>query len=168
MSEPATQRDPESVSRFIERFAALLVEGGIPRMPARVFVALLASDSGRLTAVELAETLQISPAGVSGAVRYLAQVHLIRREREPGCRRDTYRVDDDAWYESTVRREQLLARWAGSVREGVEALGPDTPAGARMADTLAFFEFLERETPALLARWHEHRATLRDPSGTGA
>ena len=30
-------RDPEVVSRFVEHFAAQLVEAGIPRMPARVF-----------------------------------------------------------------------------------------------------------------------------------
>jgi hypothetical protein len=32
-------------------------------------------------------------------------------------------------------------------------LGADTPAGARMADTVAFFEFLQTEMPALLERW---------------
>jgi predicted transcriptional regulator len=162
MSEPATpQRDPEAVSRFIERFAAMMVEAGVPRMPARIFVALLSSDSGRRTAAELGELLHVSPAGISGAVRYLVQLNLVVREREPGSRRDHYRVHDDAWYESAVRREQLLARWTVGVREGVAALGPDTPAGARLTETLAFFEFLEREMPALLARWHEHRAALR-------
>jgi predicted transcriptional regulator len=169
MSETAaTQRDPERVARFIERFAAMLVEAGFARMPARVFVALLASDSGRRTAAELSELLQISPAGISGAVRYLAQLDLVVREREPGSRRDHYRVHDDAWYESTVRREQLLTRWAASVREGIDVLDPDTPAGARLAETLAFFEFLEVETPALLARWHARRAALRSPSGVSS
>jgi predicted transcriptional regulator len=166
VTEPATpQRDPEGVSRFIERFAAMLVEAGVPRMPARIFVALLASDSGRRTAAELAELLQISPAAVSGAVRYLAQVNLIVREHEPGSRRDHYRVHDDTWYEATVRREQQLARWTVSVRDGVDALGPDTPAGRRLAETLAFLEFLEAEMPALLARWHEQR--VGSPNGAG-
>jgi DNA-binding transcriptional regulator GbsR (MarR family) len=159
MSEPAVlQRDTEAVARFIERFAAMLVESGFPRMPARIFVALLASDSGRRTAAEVAESLQISPAGVSAGVRYLAQLHLIEREREPGSRRDHYRVQDDAWYEAAVRREQQIARWTTSVREGIDALGADTPAGARLTETLAFLEFLDAEMPALLARWHEHRA----------
>ena len=159
MSDPATaQRDPEAVARFIERFAAILVEAGFPRMPARIFVALLATDSGRRTAAELGELLQISAAGVSGAVRYLTQLNLVLREREPGSRRDHYRVYDDTWYEATVRREQQLARWTISVREGIDALGPDTPAGARLVETLGFLEFLETEMPALLARWHEHRS----------
>ena len=35
---------------YLERFAAVLVAAGFPPMPARVFVALLVADSGRLHA----------------------------------------------------------------------------------------------------------------------
>jgi predicted transcriptional regulator len=156
-----TERDDEAVSRFVERFAMTLEESGVPRMPARVFVTLLATDSGALTAADLAERLQVSPAAISGAVRYLIQVDLITRERDPGSRRDRYRVFDDAWYEATVRRERLLLRWEDSAREGVAALGPDTPAGLRMVETVAFFEFLRREMAALQERWRQERLSDR-------
>jgi DNA-binding transcriptional regulator GbsR (MarR family) len=155
------ERDPEAVSGFIERFAVALAEAGFPRMPARVFAGLLATDSGRLTAPQLAELLQVSPAAISGAVRYLAQVNLASREREPGSRRDYYRVHDDVWYEAIAHRDQVLARWERSLREGIDVLGRDSAAGARMAETLAFFEFLQRELPALLKRWREHKLKLR-------
>ena len=75
------------------------------RMPARVFAALLASDAGALTSAELGEQLRISPAAVSGAVRYLAQRTWSRREREPGSRRDRYRVHSDQWYEALTNRD---------------------------------------------------------------
>jgi len=156
-----SESDDQAVGRFVERFAAILEDSGMPRMPARVFVGLLATDSGSLTAAELADRLQASPAAISGAVRYLAQLSLISREREPGTRRDRYRVYDDAWYEAAARRERMLARWEESAREGVEVLGPDTPAGARMAETMAFFEFLADEMPAVLSRWRERRDELR-------
>jgi predicted transcriptional regulator len=157
----AHARDDEAVARFVERFAVTLEQSGVPRMPARVFVTLLATDSGALTAAELAERLQVSPAAISGAVRYLIQVDLITRERDPGSRRDRYRVFDDAWYEATVRRERLLMRWEDNAREGVAALGPDTPAGARMVETVAFFEFLRREMAALQERWRQERLSGR-------
>ena len=65
MAEPrGTDRDPEAVSRFVEHFAAQLVEAGLPRMPARVFAALLASDTGVMTSAELGEQLRVSPAGM--------------------------------------------------------------------------------------------------------
>ena len=49
-------------------------------MPARIFVALLTADTSRLTAEELAGLLRVSPAAVSGGVRYLVQVGLVSRE----------------------------------------------------------------------------------------
>src|SRR5258707_14378670 len=83
----AAGRDDDAVSRFTERFAAVLTEAGIPRMPARVFAALLAADSGRLTAAELAGQLQASPAAVSGGVRYLIGVGMVPRQGRPGIHR---------------------------------------------------------------------------------
>jgi predicted transcriptional regulator len=155
------ERDRAAVLAFIERFAVALTEAGFPRMPARVFAGLLATDSGRLTAADLADLLQVSPAAISGAVRYLAQVNLAGREREPGSRRDYYQVHDDVWYEAVARRDQVLARWERSLREGIEVLGRDTPAGGRMVETLAFFEFLQKELPPLLKRWRDHKLRLK-------
>jgi DNA-binding transcriptional ArsR family regulator len=151
-------RDQQAVRPFIERFASVLVEAGIPPMPARVFSALMVTDSGRLTAAELSELLGASPAAISGAVRYLAHVGMIRREREPGSRRDVYLLLDDLWYEITFARDPLVARWASAAREGIGILGPETPAGRRLADSHDFFVFLQQELPAMLERWRAHQA----------
>ncbi len=150
-------RDAEAVSRFVERFAAQLVEAGMTRMPARVFAALLSSDSGAMTSAELGEQLQVSPAAVSGAVRYLSQQHMVSRERDPGSRRERYRVHSDQWYEALTNRDAILKRWSDSLREGVTSLGAETPAGRRLAETVAFFDFIRDELPAMMERWREHR-----------
>ncbi|MEU8825939.1 MarR family transcriptional regulator [Streptomyces sp. NPDC048636] len=159
---PSVSRDPEAVSRFVERFAADLAEAGMQRMGARVFAALLVSDSGQLTSAELAERLQISPAAVSGAVRYLTQVAMVAREREPGSRRDRYRLHNEVWYETLTRRDQLLIRWEGTMRDGAEVLGPDTPAGRRVSETAEFFEFMQQELPKMLDRWRAHQTARRE------
>jgi DNA-binding transcriptional regulator GbsR (MarR family) len=151
------------VSRFVERFAQVMVESGMPRIASRIFVALIATDAGRLTAAELAERLRASPGAISGGVRYLIQLDLVSREREPGSRRDHYRVDDDVWYRTIAQRDQLLARWAMSLREGAEVLGPDTPAGSRLAETVEFFEFLQKELHLMTERWHAYRAGKHSP-----
>ncbi|MFH9585482.1 GbsR/MarR family transcriptional regulator [Streptomyces luteogriseus] len=166
MTESAgTGRDAEVVSRFVESFAAQLVEAGMTRMPARVFAALLSSDAGSMTSAELGEQLRISPAAVSGAVRYLAQTHMVSREREPGSRRERYRVHGDQWYEALTNRDTVLKRWEGALREGVTNLGVDTPAGRRLAETLAFFEFLEGGLAELMERWRVHRDEMFGPEG---
>ncbi len=147
-------------SAFIERFAAVLTQSGFPRMPARVFAALLATDSGRLTSAELAAMLHVSPAAISGAVGYLVQVNLASREAEPGSRREHYRVHSETWYEAIARKDQVLDRCERSLRDGIDVVGRDTPAGARIAETLAFFEFMQTELPAMLERWRERKAGL--------
>src|SRR6202000_1760378 len=101
----------ESLPEFIEKFAAVLIVAGPPPMPARVFVALLGTDSGRLTAAELVDLLQISPAAVSGAVRYLTGLGLVHKERVPGSRREYYRMPGDIWHQVMLLRNHVLTRW---------------------------------------------------------
>ncbi|MFD7616903.1 GbsR/MarR family transcriptional regulator [Streptomyces sp. NPDC059802] len=160
-------RDAEAVSRFVERFASDMTEAGMQRMASRVFAALLADDDGCMTSAELAMALQISPAAVSGAVNYLTQVSMVGREREPGSRRDRYRVHDEVWYTTFVSRDRVLTRWESTLKEGARTLGEDTPAGARLIETAAFFEFLQDELGGLMDRWREHRKALDLPSGGG-
>jgi DNA-binding transcriptional regulator GbsR (MarR family) len=143
---------------YIERFAAVLVAAGFPPMPARVFVALVISEDGRLTAADLAATLRISPAAVSGAVRYLIQVGLVHKERVPGSRRDYYRMPGNMWDDLLRMRDQVMSRWGALVREGIDLVGPDTAAGARMAEQAAFLEFATQEMAGLLTRWEKYRA----------
>jgi predicted transcriptional regulator len=164
---PAPPRDEAAVGRFVEDFALALVEMGVPRMPARVFAAVLTSDSGRLTAAELAATLRASPAAVSGAVRYLIQLGMVRREGEPGSRRHYYRAPDNVWGEVIGIRDHLMARWTGVLREGVHVLGAGTPAGARVAESARFFEFVSSELPLVIARWQESRGALDGQAGQG-
>jgi DNA-binding transcriptional regulator GbsR (MarR family) len=153
---PAGPKDP--LFGYLERFSSVLVAAGIPPMPARVFVALLVAQPGRLTAAELAERLRVSPAAVSGGVRYLIQLGLVHKERVPGSRRDCYRMPDDVWTDMFRLRDQVMQRWAALIREGIELLGPDTPAGERLAEHATFFDFVSRELPEVLKRWDEYRA----------
>jgi len=158
VEETGAGRDEEAVRRFIERFALDLEEAGMARMPARVFAAILADDDGRLSAAELADHLQVSPAAISGAVRYLTQLRMVARDREPGERRDHYRFSSDTWYEVVTRRDEILARWEQDLQEGIKAVGPDTRAGARLEENRQYFEFLHREIPLVMAKWRALRS----------
>ena len=151
--------EADRVFDYIERFAAVLVAAGFPAMAARVFAALVIAESGRLSAAELAERLRVSPAAVSGAVRYLIQVGLVHKERVPGSRRDYYRMPGTMWDDLLRMRDQVMSRWAALVREGISLVGPDTAAGARMAEQAAFLEFATKELSQILSRWQEYRAS---------
>lgn len=147
----------EELFGFIEKFSAVLIAGGFPPMPARVFAALHVADSGRLTAAELVDILQISPAAVSGAVRYLSGLNLLLRERVPGSRREHYRMPADIWQRVMRSQTQILHQWVALLKEGTDLVGPDTQAGQRMAGHAGFFAFLTTEIPAVYARWEEQK-----------
>jgi DNA-binding transcriptional regulator GbsR (MarR family) len=153
----AEEGRPGDVERFVERFALLLADAGLGRMPSRVFGALLVTEDGKLTAGALAERLQVSPAAISGAVRYLVQVGLIVRRRDPGERRDHYEVTDDLWYEAYANRDTQMKAWAEVMAEGVAAVGADTRAGWRLETSRRFFEFLREEIPGLMRKWREYQ-----------
>jgi len=146
-------RDRAAVRSFIERFTTQLSQAGFPRTPARIFVAMLTSDSSTLTAAELADLLQTSPASVSSGVRYLLQVGLITAEGEPGSRRLHYRMSTAIWQDVVRLRDRQFTAWAAELRHGVDALGQSSPAGARLAETVRYFEFISHEMAGLLARW---------------
>lgn len=147
----------QEIFAFIERFSAVLVAAGFPPMPARVFAALNVSDEGRLTAAELARILHISPAAVSGAVRYLGALGLLLRERVPGSRRERYRLPADIWQRVMRSQTQVLHEWTVLLKEGADLVGTQTQAGQRMTDDAGFFSFLTTEIPAVFARWEEQR-----------
>lgn len=152
-------RDDAAVSAFVERFSSVLVDAGWQRMAARVFVTLLASESAALTAAELAERLRVSPAAISGAVRFLLQLDLAIRDREPGSRRDIFRIDDDVWAHVVERQMGRVVKWRVQLESGVGAVGPGTMAAARLADMIEFFEFIDSEMPHLMRRWRDRRKT---------
>lgn len=155
------QQQEEAVLRFVEQFALLLASSGMPRMAARVFAYVLADDAERYSAQELSAGLRVSPAAISGAVRYLVQSGLLGREREPGTRSDTYRVyDDDVWYAITSRRQEALDRSIRFLVDGVELLDEARPGGRRVRETLEYYRFMRTELSEMMQRWQKHRREL--------
>jgi predicted transcriptional regulator len=145
----------------VEKFGSDLTAAGMQRLPSRVFACLLADDDGRMTAAEIGEALSVSAASVSGAVRSLQQMRMIHREREPGSRRDVYVVADDAWHDVMINSSSTYAPLTQTLRDGVDQVGGrDTVAGARLALSVAFLEFITEEMQQLSERWDKRRAEL--------
>ncbi|WP_084773826.1 MarR family transcriptional regulator [Nonomuraea candida] len=131
----------------------MAVRMGLPKMMARVFIGLLLSEDGRLTAAGLARRLQVSPASVSMAVGYLIQQGLIRRERDQRGRRDVYVIDDDTWYHSVMTGARQTLEAAEAARKAAEAFGPDTVVGRRMARGGMFLERISLDLLESTERW---------------
>jgi hypothetical protein len=139
MPSPSAGR-PEmagAARQFVDRFAELMIQTGLPRMAARVLAGLVTSESGALTSAELVRNLRVSPASVSKAVGYLEGLELIARERDH--RRERYLIDDDVWLHTWVTSARTNAMWADAARQGADLFGVSTRAGARLDRMSQFF-----------------------------
>ncbi|WP_432186417.1 helix-turn-helix domain-containing protein [Streptomyces sp. Tue6028] len=134
-------RDAEAVREYQEVFTTVIMASGAPTMMARVMACLTLTDSGSLTAAELAAHLQVSPASISKAITFLEGQGLVRRETGEG-RRERYVVDDDIWYQSMIASAHSTAQLAETSRQGVPVLGTGTPAATRLENIARFLDFV--------------------------
>jgi hypothetical protein len=134
-------REAGAVREYEEAFTAALMASGLPRMMSRILAALFTTDAGSLTAAELVQRLQVSPASISKAIAYLEGQTLIRRERDER-RRERYVVDDDVWFQAMMASAQSNAQLVEAARQGVGVLGPGTPAAVRLENIARFLDFV--------------------------
>ena len=145
---------------FVERMGSALASAGLARLPSRIFAALLIDEDGRMTAAEIGAALGVSPAAVSGAVRYLDGVGMVRRERERGSRRDIFVVDEDAWHEMMMHADQYYAPMQVALRRALETLPPDDPAYRRVRLSNEFIAFAIEEMKTMNVRWEQRMKEL--------
>ncbi|WP_340376782.1 helix-turn-helix domain-containing protein [Streptomyces sp. SS7] len=138
---PPHGRDAEAVRAYEETFTTIFMQQGLPRMASGVLACVYTTDEGSLTASELVQRLQVSPASVSKAVALLENMGLIRRERGEG-RRERYVVDTDVWYQGMIASARSHTQLAETARRGVSVLGPDTPAAVRLENIARFVDFV--------------------------
>jgi DNA-binding transcriptional ArsR family regulator len=154
--------DETALAEVMEHSAAVLTAAGFPKMPARVLMALTVTESAGLTAAELAERLEVSPAAISGAVRYLKTLGIIRRLSQTGSRRDRYELPSD-WYALMVRNSPIYGVLADQAEAGLAAVGdPASPATERLRDMAGFYRFIQSRLPEMIAEWEQVRSS-REP-----
>ncbi|MEU9303986.1 helix-turn-helix domain-containing protein [Streptomyces sp. NPDC048269] len=164
-SPQAYGRDAEAVREYEETFTTVLMGSGMPTMMSRVMACLTLTDTGSLTASELVQRLQVSPASISKAIKFLESQGFVRRERDER-RRERYVVDDDIWYQSMVASARSTAQIVEIARQGVGVLGPDTPAAARLENVARFLDFVSESIARAAEQAREILHTkARAPSG---
>ncbi|WJL96796.1 helix-turn-helix domain-containing protein [Microbacterium sp. ET2] len=138
-----------------ERAAAMLAAAGMPRMPARVMMALVGSPDEGYSAADLAARLGVSPAAVSGAVRYLESMRMVHRLSRPGERIARFDLIDDGWRSMVISQTPMYGRLADDIDAIADDNG-DAPASVDRAREIAgFLRYLEKRMPELVVEWQE-------------
>ncbi|MGB4779158.1 GbsR/MarR family transcriptional regulator [Microbacterium sp.] len=141
-----------------EQAASLLTVAGMPRMPARVMMALVGAPDEGYTAVQLADRLGVSAAAVSGAVRYLVSMRFIDRISRPGDRRDRYDLTHDAWSGMITSSAPLYAQLAAAMERIADENAGAPASVARARDVADFLRYLAERMPGLADEWRAARS----------
>lgn len=150
-------RDEEQVRLATERLAMVFNDWGFPRMASRVLMTVMTADEDALTATQIGERLEVSPAAVSGAVRYLMHVGMLTKEPLLGSRSDVYRMPDNPWYEASALKTDFFNVLVTLTEEAVVALGEDTPGARRVRTMNEYFRFVQENMPTLLDLWRKYK-----------
>ncbi|MGV4925823.1 helix-turn-helix domain-containing protein [Streptomyces sp. BHT-5-2] len=155
-------RDAQAVRVYQDALTAVYISSGLPKMMARVLGCLYTTDTGSLTASQLAQRLQVSPASISKAITFLEGQDLVRRERDER-RRERYIVDDDLWYQAMIRSARANDEFIETARQGIDVLGRGTPAATRLESAARFLDFVSE---ALIRAADQGREVLYTRAGT--
>ncbi|MGJ5748876.1 MarR family protein [Streptomyces puniciscabiei] len=156
-------RDAQAVSDYQETLTTVFMTSGLPKMMARVLGCLYTTDTGSLTASELAQRLNVSPASISKAITFLEGLDLVRRQRDER-RRERYVVDDDLWYQSMIRSARANDQFIETARQGINILGRGTPAATRLENAARFLDFVSEN---LIRAAEQGREVLYTRTETG-
>ncbi|MFJ8577383.1 helix-turn-helix domain-containing protein [Micromonospora sp. NPDC093277] len=159
-------RNAEAVTEYEETLTTVLMASGLPKMMARVLTCLFTTDAGSLSASQLAQHLQVSPASISKAISYLESQSLVRRERDER-RRDRYVVDDELFYQATIASARSNDQLVETARQGVAILGPHTPAATRLENIARFLDFISESITRAAEQARAVLHTKPGPTSTG-
>ena len=133
---------------------------GMAPVVGRLLGYLMICDPPEQSITELADALLASRSAISGAVKTLEQLGLIRRYRTAGERMDRVGIDLTSQrafgFDPTEYQEQ-----AALAREGLAMLA-DAPPGRRavLLEWAAFADWLTSRMPEWEKDWKAHRAAL--------
>jgi DNA-binding Lrp family transcriptional regulator len=156
--EPRPAAGEPSVERqFAEEFGAVGASTGMPRMSARLLGWMLICQPPRQSLGEIARALGVSRASVSIATRLLQASGLLRRVAVPGARGYVFEADPSIFVGQMDAANPFGALRAVLDRGVSVAGGEADPRAARLRQARDFYAYVEREIPALIARYRAER-----------
>jgi len=148
---------------YVEEVGFYFEQAGLPRMAGRILGWLLICDPPHQTAADLAAVLRASKGSISTATRQLVTARLIERLALPGERRDYFRVRPDGWAERMRWSIAALTDFRRLTQRGLDLVGDVDPRRRERLEAIDdFYAWLEREWPALFARWEQEYRARKD------
>jgi hypothetical protein len=154
-------------AHFVEAFAQMLSQQGLPRMAGRMWAWLLICDPPQQTAAQLATELHASRGTISDTARLLHNAGLISRTTRPGDRREYFSVPPGAVRTLMQGRLPGVIAMRRLADEGLQLLADKSPAQrTRLQEVRDVYAFFERELPAMLEQFESEMNQNREGTQT--
>ncbi len=153
---------------FIEKMGIAFERNGAAPMLGRVWGALLVSESGEMTAEELAAGLQASRGAISHATRQLTAMQYAEKFRKAGDRKDYFRIVSHGLVQASRQRVVELRQMQDLLREGMAAMGEGSTASLHhIEEHIAFTHAMELAVERFLDEW-QHKGDARAERNSNA
>jgi len=150
-------KEHESIRTLAEQMGLFLEQVGWPRMSGRVLGWMLLADEQEVSLDELADSLGVSKASVSGATRLLEQLGAIERVPRCGTRKAYYRLADDVWGRLIAMEKRISDTFIGFADQARDRLERKPERDARLAEMKRAFDLYSEMLDQLVARWQEEK-----------
>jgi DNA-binding transcriptional regulator GbsR (MarR family) len=156
--------DEHEVARFVEQAGLTYEEMGLPPMGGRIIGWLAVCDPPHQSMAELQQAVRASKGSISTMTRMLLAAGLVERVPVPHDRREYVRIPPFAFDQVTHQLAARTERIRRLAADGLAVLRDAPPARRERLERLqAFYEFLGRELPRVIARFERETRRTRTP-----
>ncbi len=144
---------------LVEKTGVLLEQFGFQRMTGRIMGYLILAEPPYKTFDDIREYLQASKSSVSTSLQLLVMQGLVTYFTLPGDRKRYFKFNAETFLELFKRDMTRMVSARGMIEEFVSLRSNEQPAFNNALLRIAkFYEFMEREMPALIKKWEEENA----------
>lgn len=143
----AKEKYIEDVGLFYERY-------GLPKMAGRILGCLIASESDNNSFDDLKNALKASKGSISGNLNLLLSQQMIEKHMISGDRKSYYKIALNSLENILAAKINSVTAFKLILQRGV-ALNPNDGSQSKksLSEILDYYEFLEKEIPALKIKW---------------
>lgn len=148
----------EETSQFIEAFGLHYERIGLSQTAGRIAGYLMICEPPHQTLDDISTALQMAKSTINTTIRSMTAFTITERVSLPGDRKHYYRISRDLWEGRLKRSMDQFKGFRMMAEQGLALMQEASPESRqRLQEMYDLHDFLEREFPALLERWHAER-----------
>lgn len=149
---------------YIEQFGLAFEERGLGQTIGRIMGWLMICNPAQQTLDEICAALGMSKSTISTTLRIMSQFGMVERVSLRGDRKHYYQMSGGFWLQAIDRAVQQFVSFKKLAADGLKVMGDANPQEReRLQSMYELHDFLEREFPAVVARWQtQYHATSAD------